>query len=62
MGESLKDISMLGRPLQTTLIVDNLETNFRLHPSNGILIKSWYGADTDAILPKLQNLLIRICL
>lgn len=53
---------MLGRPLQTTLIVDNLENNFRLHPNNGILIKSWYGSDTDTILPKLQNLLIRISL
>lgn len=62
MGESLKDISMLGRHLPVTLIVDNLEANFRLHPDNGILIKSWYGAENDSILPKLQNLLIRIVL
>ena len=38
----IKDLSMLGRPLNKTLIVDNIGTNFRLQPDNGIQILSWY--------------------
>jgi len=34
---------MLGRNMKKTLIVDNLQSNFRLNPLNGITIKSWYG-------------------
>ncbi len=42
-GASLKDISKLGRDLSKTIIVDNLSSNFRLQPDNGVLINSWYG-------------------
>lgn len=44
---------MLGRNLKTTLIIDNLESNFRLHINHGIAIKSWYGSSGDNILQKL---------
>ena len=33
-----------------------------MHPENGILIKSWYGEAEDAVLSKLQILLIRLAL
>ena len=54
----IKDLSMLGRPLQKTLIVDNIAGNFRLQPNNGIHILSWYHDDEDDILGKLYALLI----
>lgn len=42
------------------MIVDNLEANFRLHPHNGVLIKSWYGGNHDTALHKLETLLYKI--
>ena len=50
---------MLGRDMKTTIIVDNLWSNFRLNMENGVLIKSWFGGN-DIILPKLEKFLIRI--
>ena len=54
----LKDLSMLGRPLNKTIIVDNLCNNYRLQPTNGIQILSWYNDDEDDILGKLYALLL----
>jgi|JI9StandDraft_1071089.scaffolds.fasta_scaffold542813_2 TFIIF-interacting CTD phosphatase-like protein len=51
---------MLGRDMKTTLIIDNLESNFKMHSENGILIKSWYHDSSDQILLKLESLLIKI--
>ncbi len=51
---------MLGRNLKTTLIIDNLESNFRLHSNHGIAIKSWYGSNGDNILQKLESLLLKM--
>jgi len=51
---------MLGRPLKSTLIVDNLEANFRMNPDNGIAIKSWFNDGGDNILHKLEKLLVKI--
>lgn len=42
-GAPIKDLSQLGRDLNRTIIIDNLSSNFRLQPNNGILISSWYG-------------------
>ena len=49
---------MLGRPLEKTIIVDNIGGNYRLQPKNGIQILSWYCDDEDEILGKLYALLI----
>lgn len=54
---AIKDLSMLGRPLSKTIIVDNICTNYRLQPENGIQIKSWYDDDNDEILGKLYGFL-----
>ena len=48
---------MLGRPLNKTIIVDNLSKNYRLQPQNGIQILSWYDDDDDEALGKLYTLL-----
>ena len=51
---------MLGRNMKTTLIIDNLESNFRMSTENGIAIKSWFNDGDDNILLKLEGLLIKI--
>lgn len=39
----LKDLSKIGRPLDSTIIIDNNPQNFKLHKENGICIKSFWG-------------------
>jgi TFIIF-interacting CTD phosphatase-like protein len=46
-GIAIKDLNMLGRPLNKTIIIDNISTNFRMQPENGIQIRSWYDDDFD---------------
>ena len=46
----LKDLSILGRDLNKTIIVDNISENFLLQPENGISIKSWYDDEDDTAL------------
>ena len=45
-----KDISLIGRNLESVIIIDNLEKNFRKQEDNGILIKSWYDDEDDNVL------------
>jgi len=56
----VKDLSLLGRDLSKTLIIDNLYESFISQPYNGILIKSWYDdmEDTEllTLLPFLKGL------
>jgi CTD small phosphatase-like protein 2 len=39
----MKDLSRVGRPLERTIIIDNLKENFMWQKDNGIQIKSWYS-------------------
>lgn len=41
--QHIKDLSRLGRPLQSVVMVDNEEENFLLQKSNGIRISEWRG-------------------
>ena len=52
-GVILKDINLLGRDLDKTIIVDNLSGNFRNLPKNGICIETWTGDENDTKLYKL---------
>jgi TFIIF-interacting CTD phosphatase-like protein len=49
---------LLGRPLERTIIIDNLAENF-LHttPDNGIWVESWYDDMDDNILEILTPFL-----
>ena len=57
----LKDLTRLGRPLNTVIIVDNMPQNFRLQKINGIAIKSFWGDDNnDKVLFDLASILVKI--
>ena len=56
----VKDLSKIGRPLDKTIIVDNIADNFILQKDNGIFIKSWYDDPKDTELRDLVPLLKQI--
>lgn len=56
----VKDLSRIGRPLNKTIIVDNVAENFCLQPDNGIFIKSWFDDTSDTALLELAPLLKQI--
>ena len=60
--EFIKDISRIGRPLNKSIIVDNMGNNFRLNRENGILIYPYYDENNkrDNALIKLKNILLLI--
>lgn len=53
----VKDLSRLGRDLDRTLIIDNVQENFMLQPHNGIFICTWYDDPHDTALFALTPLL-----
>jgi Dullard-like phosphatase family protein len=53
----VKDLSRIGRPLNKTIIVDNVAENFMKQPDNGIFIKSWFDDQSDTALYELAPLL-----
>lgn len=53
-GVYVKDLSLLGRDLAHTLIVDNIRDNFERQPFNGIEILTWLQDPTDRELYKLS--------
>ena len=55
----IRDLSRLGRPLERTIIVDNLKENFCWQKDNGIEIKAWYSDTSDCELEKLIPVLQR---
>lgn len=61
-GIYIKDLSKLGRDLNKTLIIDNIEENFQLQPDNGIRIESWYDDPKDKeleyLLPLLKGIVV----
>lgn len=57
----VKDLMILGRDLQSTIIIDDIERNFILQKENGILIKPYYGNDdNDLTLIDLIPILVKI--
>lgn len=56
-----KDLKNLGRPLERTIIIDNLAENF-IHttPENGIWVESWYDDMDDNVMELLTPFLREI--
>ena len=59
----LKDLSKLGRPIEKTIIVDNLAENFILQKDNGIFIQTWLEDASDTqlrdLIPLLKQLVVK---
>lgn len=56
----VKDLSLLGRDINRTIIIDNISDNFILQPENGIFISTWYDDMSDTFLEEISPLLIEV--
>jgi len=51
----VKDLSLLGRDINKTIIIDNISDNFILQPDNGIFISTWYDDMRDRLIMELKG-------
>ncbi|CAI5472969.1 unnamed protein product [Closterium sp. Yama58-4] len=56
----VKDLTMLGRDLTKTMIVDNSPLSYAFQPENGIAIPSYYDEQGDRELAKLVPVLMKL--
>lgn len=60
-GNYVKDLSLLGRELKHSIIVDNSPFSYMFQPSNAIAITSWFNDQEDneliEMFPKLEALM-----
>jgi len=49
-GNFVKDLSRLGRQLNSTIIIDNSPMSYLFHPQNALPIGSWFDDPTDTEL------------
>ena len=60
-NDFVKDLTRIGRSLDSIIIIDNMPQNFRLQKENGIYIKSFWGDNSeDTALYDLIPILINI--
>jgi len=60
-NDYIKDLTRIGRPLDSTIIVDNMPQYFRFQKENGIIIKSFWAQDPeDRALYNLIPILLNI--
>ena len=60
-NDFVKDLTKIGRPLNSTIIIDNMPQNFKFQKENGIHIKPFYGEDSkDRTLYELMPILLDI--
>ena len=56
----VKNLQLLGRPLQNVLIIDNSPNCYMLQPENAVPIKSWFDDPSDTqlldLIPFLEQL------
>ena len=56
----VKDLSLLGRQLDKTIIIDNISDNFIIQPDNGIFCSTWHDDTSDDFLASVTPLLVNI--
>ena len=57
---SIKDLSLINRDLSKCIIIDNIASNFKLQPRNGIAISTWVGDPEDISLLNLIPVMAKI--
>uniref|UniRef100_A0A3B3U0H9 CTD (carboxy-terminal domain, RNA polymerase II, polypeptide A) small phosphatase like 3 n=1 Tax=Poecilia latipinna TaxID=48699 RepID=A0A3B3U0H9_9TELE len=60
LGHYIKDLSILGRDLMKTVVLDNAPHTYPYHLMNTIPIKSWSGGSEDKELQKLVPYMERL--
>lgn len=59
-GSYVKDLSLLGRNVKTTIIIDNSPVSYMFQPENAIPISSWFDDPEDTelldLLPFLEDI------
>ena len=53
----LKDLAIFVRDFNKLIIIDNLKDNFKLHPNNGLFIKTWTSDVNDNQFYDLEKIL-----
>lgn len=53
LGNYVKDLSRLGRPMGDIIILDNSPTSYMFHPENAVPIGSWFDDPNDVELQDL---------
>jgi TFIIF-interacting CTD phosphatase-like protein len=56
-SDLIKDLSVLNRPMETILIIDDTPSNFKAQPQNGIRISQFKGDPDDLMLKVLADIL-----
>ncbi|KAG8830791.1 hypothetical protein FRC17_004249, partial [Serendipita sp. 399] len=56
-GNYVKDLSMLGRPLDTCIILDNSPASYLFHPNNAVPVTTWFNDPLDTELTDLIGFL-----
>lgn len=61
--QQIKDLTIIGKDLSKTLIIDNVPENFIKQKENGIFVKSWYDDPDDTclldLIPILKELVVK---
>lgn len=52
-GNYVKDLSQLGREIETSIIIDNSPASYIFHPNNAVPISSWFNDPHDTELTDL---------
>lgn len=50
---SSQDLSLLGRPIEDTIIIDNSPASYIFHPNNAVPVSSWFNDPHDTELNDL---------
>lgn len=59
-GVFVKDMSILGRPIESVIILDNCAASYMFQPENGILAVTFYDDKSDTFLKAIEETMIHL--